>query len=174
MVRHPFYHSCLLRPRTHLHRRSRSRCRTGLCVWRHIAGSVRQCSRSYRLRQSGVIRRRDNDRRLGVDRAVARHCKYGIVRGTFFAGRQRHEYGGRPFRTEWGGQTVGFRAYRGAHVIVAHVRGNSSLGEIFRVYRVAPRVVGADTGDGEFAGFTAICAVSTLSGTVNPGSDIPS
>lgn len=98
-----------------------------------------------------------------MDRAVARHCKYGIIRSTFFAGRQRHKYGGRPFRTEWGGQTVGFRAYRRAHVIVAHVRGNGSLGKIFRVYRVAPRVVGADAGDGEFAGFTAdLCGLHAV------------
>ena len=58
---------------------------------------------------------------------------------------------------------MGFRAYRRAHVIVAHVRGNGSFGKIFRVYRVAPRVVGADAGDGEFAGFTAdLCGLHAV------------
>lgn len=151
MVRHPFYHSCLLRPRTHLHRRSYSRCRTGLCIWRHIARSVRQCSRCYRLRHSGIVRRRDNDRRLGVDRAVARHCKYGIVRGTFFAGRQCHEYGSRPFWTEWGGQAVRFRTHCGSHMVVAYVRGNGTLGEIFRIYRIASRIICTDAGNRKFS-----------------------
>ena len=40
-------------------------------------------------------------------------------------------------------------------MVVAHIRGDGSFGEIFRIYGVASRVVGTDTGDGEFAGLPA-------------------
>ena len=82
------------------------------------------------------------------------HCIFGIIGFAFFVSRKCNPHDGclRAVRSR---KKTGFAADSGKYVGVAHFGRYGSLCEVFCVYGIAARIMGADARNRQFAGFAA-------------------
>lgn len=91
----------------------------------------------------------------GVTGAVpGRHSVFGIIGLAFFLGWKGNAHHG-SFRAVGARKKSGNAADRGKHMGVAHFGWYGAFCKVFSVNCIAARIVGADTGNGKFAGFAA-------------------